>query len=138
MSHLRLFDPDQLVAGPDESHDSPQILPLDRFASTASQRQSVTADRDGAAAVHSSPPVLLGLHGADPAESHTRRLVRRAALLRENSVCPHCRRTNVIPLELNDALIGRGNLPIPGSATLVGFHCHSCHSEWPATDHRVQ
>lgn len=59
-------------------------------------------------------------------------VIERAATLHANSVCPGCRRPGVEPLELNDALIGRGNLPIPGTATLVGFRCNGCGTEWPA------
>lgn len=58
--------------------------------------------------------------------------VERARSLRTNDCCPRCRRAQVEPLELADGLRTRNNLPIPGSATLVGFHCNSCHWEWPA------
>lgn len=56
----------------------------------------------------------------------------RARSLRSNDRCPHCSRALVQPLELDDAVRSRNNLPIPGTATLVGFHCESCHWEWPA------
>ena len=56
----------------------------------------------------------------------------RARSLRSNDRCPHCSRSLVKPLELDDAVRSRNNLPIPGTATLVGFHCDSCHWEWPA------
>jgi hypothetical protein len=56
----------------------------------------------------------------------------RARTLRSNDRCPHCSRGLVKPLELADAVRSRNNLPIPGTATLVGFHCESCHWEWPA------
>lgn len=58
--------------------------------------------------------------------------VRRARTLRRNDTCPHCRRGGVEPLELDDAIRNRNNLPIPGTSTLVGFHCLNCHREWPA------
>ena len=56
----------------------------------------------------------------------------RARVLYENRCCPKCRHPVVEPLELNDSLFNRNNLPIPGTGTLVGFHCEKCHSEWPA------
>jgi hypothetical protein len=56
----------------------------------------------------------------------------RARSLRCNDRCPHCSRSLVKPLELDDAVRSRNNLPIPGTATLVGFHCEGCHWEWPA------
>ena len=55
----------------------------------------------------------------------------RARLLRENRNCPHCQHPVVTPLELEDGLLGRNRLPVPGTATLVGFHCMRCHREWP-------
>ncbi|MCA9083921.1 MAG: hypothetical protein KDA81_07685 [Planctomycetaceae bacterium] len=58
--------------------------------------------------------------------------VDRARLIHDNSVCPECSRCNVEPLELQDALISpRNRLPVPGTATIVGFHCNDCGSEWP-------
>ncbi len=59
-------------------------------------------------------------------------LIARARLLYENRNCPHCDHPGVEPLELDDAVINCSGLPIPGTATLVGFHCLHCHSEWPA------
>lgn len=58
--------------------------------------------------------------------------LQRARTLRTNDRCPHCARARVEPLELADALRNRNNRPIPGTATLVGFHCRHCHWEWPA------
>ena len=54
----------------------------------------------------------------------------RARTLHINRICPQCGDADVEPLELNDAIINRNNLPIPGTATLVGFHCNDCHIEW--------
>jgi len=56
----------------------------------------------------------------------------RARMIHENCVCPECNHTDVEPLELEDGLISRGNhQPVPGTATIVGFHCNDCGSEWP-------
>ncbi len=57
-------------------------------------------------------------------------VVDRARTLHMNRACPHCGIANVEPLELDDAVMSRNFLPIPGTATLVGFHCNDCHSEW--------
>ncbi|MEO2018763.1 MAG: hypothetical protein ABGZ53_30820 [Fuerstiella sp.] len=58
--------------------------------------------------------------------------VDRARIIRENSVCPECSQMNVEPLELQDAVISPKNrLPVPGTATIVGFHCNACSTEWP-------
>lgn len=56
----------------------------------------------------------------------------RARLLRQNSICPECSQTDVEPIELRDAVISpKSRLPIPGTATIVGFHCNCCENEWP-------
>ncbi len=59
-------------------------------------------------------------------------VVGRAHTIYANGRCPVCRHPVVEPIELNDAVVGRGNLPIPGTATLVGFRCDGCDSEWQA------
>jgi hypothetical protein len=58
-------------------------------------------------------------------------IVARARLLHENRECPYCAHPVVEPIELEDGLIGRNRLPIPGTATLVGFNCARCRAEWP-------
>lgn len=56
----------------------------------------------------------------------------RARIIHENAVCPECSKTNIEPLELKDAIISpKSRLPIPGTATIVGFHCTDCTTEWP-------
>ena len=56
----------------------------------------------------------------------------RARMIRENRVCPECQLSDVEPLELEDGLISqRNHQPVPGTATIVGFHCNDCSSEWP-------
>ncbi|MEY2725461.1 MAG: hypothetical protein RLZZ458_1328 [Planctomycetota bacterium] len=58
--------------------------------------------------------------------------VERARILHENTECPDCGKSTIQPLELNDALISpRSRLPIPGTATIIGFHCEECSCEWP-------
>ena len=54
----------------------------------------------------------------------------RAQVIRENHECPSCGHPVVGPIELNDASLNRNGMPIPGTATLVGFHCCSCDREW--------
>lgn len=57
--------------------------------------------------------------------------VRRAEVIYKNRICPTCNHPEVEPLELDDGIRNRNGVPIPGTCTLVGFHCLSCHSEWP-------
>lgn len=57
-------------------------------------------------------------------------VVSRARLLYRNSTCPTCGRATVDPIELDDALINRSGLPIPGTASVVGFRCTACSHNW--------
>ena len=67
-----------------------------------------------------------------PQSAPQNRLTRRARALKENTQCPACSRSQVKPLDLADGLMGRNHRPIPGTSTLVGFHCTQCNWEWPA------
>lgn len=58
--------------------------------------------------------------------------VDRARILSDNTECPQCEKHDIEPLELQDAVISpKSRLPIPGTATIVGFHCNDCGTEWP-------
>lgn len=58
--------------------------------------------------------------------------VDRARLIHQNGTCPECGHQDIEPLELADSMISpRNRLPVPGTATIVGFHCNDCGSEWP-------
>jgi len=58
--------------------------------------------------------------------------VDRARILQQNNCCPECTLHDIEPLELADAVISPKNrLPVPGTATIVGFHCNNCGTEWP-------
>lgn len=54
----------------------------------------------------------------------------RARVLHENRCCPRCRRGGVIPVDLGDGDDRHPAMPVPGSATLVGFYCTACGAEW--------
>jgi len=57
-------------------------------------------------------------------------VIARAQALYENRTCPECDYPVVMPIELGDAIRNRNGLPIPGTATLVGFRCRGCGCEW--------
>lgn len=59
-------------------------------------------------------------------------ILNRSRLLHMHRRCHDCGRPTVQPLEQDDATIGKNRLPIPGTATVVGFHCEYCQSEWSA------
>ncbi|MES2793548.1 MAG: hypothetical protein V4719_28300 [Planctomycetota bacterium] len=58
--------------------------------------------------------------------------VQRSRLLHMHRRCQECGRPTVHPMERNDAVLGKNRLPIPGTSTVVGFHCDYCQSEWSA------
>ncbi len=64
-------------------------------------------------------------------------VITRARFIHENRQCPYCHDPVVAPVELLDAILNRNNMPIPGTATLVGFRCDRCRSEWPVADRAV-
>jgi hypothetical protein len=57
-------------------------------------------------------------------------IVTRARLLYGNRICRTCGYPVVSPIELNDGQFNRNRRQIPGTATLVGFHCDGCGGEW--------
>src|SRR5690606_11802660 len=54
----------------------------------------------------------------------------RAKALHENRRCHSCGHADVDPVTLNDGIRDGSGQYVPGSATLVGFHCNRCHEEW--------
>ena len=77
-------------------------------------------------------PAILRMSSFLVESDSKRDAVSRARAIRGNSCCPFCNKATVEPIELDDATISpHSRLPVPGTATLVGFHCHSCEAEWP-------
>ena len=56
----------------------------------------------------------------------------RARTIHQNRRCAYCGYPIVEPIELDDCVLNRNRLPVPGTATLVGFRCDRCRAEWPA------
>ena len=59
-------------------------------------------------------------------------IIQRSRLLHIHRRCHECGRPTVHPLERDDAVLGKNRLPVPGTSTVVGFHCVYCQSEWTA------
>ena len=57
-------------------------------------------------------------------------VVQRARVVRENRICRVCGNSGVLPLVGDDAEVSRNGRPIPGTGTLLGFHCCGCGCEW--------
>lgn len=57
-------------------------------------------------------------------------VLERAKLLRDNGRCRVCGHCVTLPLVGEDAELNRSGRPIPGTGTLLGFHCCGCGVEW--------
>ena len=64
-------------------------------------------------------------------ESQSMDVVTRARILYANRKCHECGYPVVEPIELQDSMTNLSGLAIPGTATLIGFHCCGCQNEWP-------
>ena len=64
-------------------------------------------------------------------KSQPMNVVTRARLLYANRKCRECGYPVVEPIELQDSVTNLSGLSIPGTATLIGFHCCGCQREWP-------
>ena len=103
---LRLYAPPQDVEIPDDDRDGPADSP-DLISFESARRGVIFSGR-------------------------LREPQDRARLIRSNSTCPECSRRDVELLELDDGMISPGSrLPVPGTSTIVGFHCNDCGTEWP-------
>lgn len=104
MSDLKIFRPAEDEAGESPDPANSEILPFDR------------------------PPRII----SGRISPRRLRSLNRARILFENQKCAFCGKATVEPLELDDAIIsGKNNRAIPGTASIVGFHCHTCEKEWP-------
>ena len=57
-------------------------------------------------------------------------VLQRSRTIFKNRLCPHCRQSCVSTIELDDGLQDEWRFTVPGTASLVGFHCRNCGSEW--------
>lgn len=100
-----------------------------------SQLRVIWPERDSASldAVHSVAPATIPFYAAVRSRRRpVMDVLTRAQVLFANRTCHACGYPVVEPIELEDAVINRNGLPIPGTATLVGFHCQGCDEEWSA------
>lgn len=100
MSRLSVFWPDEIKSS--STIDQPMILPFP-------QRKSVSKS------TNAPPPMDV---------------ITRARVLFENRRCTDCGYPVVEPIELPDSATNLSGLAIPGTATLIGFRCCGCQTEW--------
>lgn len=92
-------------------------------------------------APHVRDAVILRFPGtvdADPMtdDEESAAVLDRARLIHRNRLCQSCGRPAVVPMQSEDMLMSRNGLPIPGSGTLIGFHCDCCSHEWSVEEAR--
>ena len=91
-------------------------------------------ETDSAEIVKDEPRILPFPTLQKVADFESRRMdvVTRARILFANRKCRDCGYPVVEPIELQDSMTNLSGLAIPGTATLIGFHCCGCQNEWPA------
>lgn len=102
MSRLSVFWPDEANLG-STATENPMILP---FPKSRFSREPVAK-------------TTLKMNVLD-----------RARAIYANRQCRECGYPVVEPVELPDSTHNLSGLAIPGTATLVGFHCCGCDAEW--------
>jgi hypothetical protein len=115
MSRLKLYWPD----AQDSISTSVASVPTEEHRIVASEEPQAVQFPFASLAARMRGPGLVDI-------------ICRARKIHQNQCCQFCRSAAVDPVELQDALLNRNRLPIPGTATLVGFHCNACGYEWPA------
>lgn len=124
MSRLRVYWPESYAADDVELTEEPAIVP---FPTRSRLLDSYSRPR-----TESRKASLIRICTVNEDDELVTTPVERARVLFSNRCCPHCHHPVVEPIELDDALINRAGQPIPGTATLVGFHCEACDAEWAA------
>jgi hypothetical protein len=81
--------------------------------------------------VEEDRPDVLSLARFVDRQASSRSPLSRAKALHANRCCRFCGSSRVDPVTLNDGLRDGSGQYVPGSATLVGFHCEECREEWP-------
>jgi hypothetical protein len=78
----------------------------------------------------SEPGIVSWKSFSHPLKKSRMEMLARSRALYLNKRCRNCGRPTVRPLEQDDAVLGKNQSPIPGSATLIGFSCEYCRNEW--------
>ena len=114
----------------DVAEDDGDVLPLAAILSLPTARGYRTSD---APAADRSPAVAgrIGGWASSPAGLPGDGPLSRAKVLHANRTCKACGAGGVEPVLLTDGVTDAAGDPVPGSGTLVGFHCCRCAAEWP-------
>ena len=127
---MRVIWPDEFDCGTSDSSDT-----TDAPSRSSDSRPAPAAYADGEPAILPFPtwkshrpgldqPGGIAATDVSPAE--------RAKIIHRNRLCRSCQRAFVSLILADDGRRdGTGNF-VAGTQTLFGFHCDSCHAEWPA------
>ena len=141
---LRLFNPDfdsdslvDVVEGGQrpQLRVVPQVSEVDSAGRDSAGRDSLGSEDDADVISFATARRALVLSGRFTPT------LQRARLIHANSECSGCGGHDVEPVELDDATVSwRNGDVVPGTATIIGFHCNDCGSEWPVYEisRRVQ
>lgn len=136
---LRLFNPDfdsDSLVDAVEGGQRPQLRVVPQVSEVDSAgRDSVGSEDDADVISFATARRALVLSGRFTPT------LQRARLIHANSECSGCGGHDVEPVELDDATVSwRNGDVVPGTATIIGFHCNDCGSEWPVYEisRRVQ
>lgn len=58
-------------------------------------------------------------------------VLKRSQTITENRKCPACKARSIQTIELHDGIKDVWRYTVPGTASLVGFRCDGCGTEWP-------
>ena len=108
--------------------DAPDVLPLSAILSPPQFRTNAGATPElptGAVAGR------IGGWASTPAGLSDDGPLTRAKALHANRTCKSCGAGGVEPVLLSDGVRDASGEQVPGSGTLVGFHCCRCEREWP-------
>ena len=73
----------------------------------------------------------IGGGWVEPATPTVSEPITRAKALHANRTCKRCGAGGVEPVLLADTVRDAAGDVVPGSGTLVGFHCGRCEAQWP-------
>ncbi|NNJ26160.1 hypothetical protein [Alienimonas chondri] len=118
--------------------ETPDVLPLSAILSPPRFRDGTTAHPElpagavaGRIAAGQIAPERTGGWVGTPAGVTIDGPLSRAKILHANRTCKACGAGGVEPVLLSDGVCDASGQQVPGSGTLVGFHCCRCQQEWP-------
>ncbi|MCA9098797.1 MAG: hypothetical protein KDA36_10430 [Planctomycetaceae bacterium] len=120
--YLRLYSPGPLEA---DEVDQPELRLWSDTTGLALLSDDEAVDEDGRPMIFQFRRPHIGYRPQTQEQ-----LLTRTKIVHRNRCCRYCDSPSVVPIQRNDAVMNRNGMPIPGTATLVGFRCRRCSAEW--------